>query len=128
MLEIGMTLTKEFTVTSEATALALGSGDLDVYATPSMISLMELTARCAVGDALDEGMTTVGTLVNISHVAATPVGMTVTCTATLTEIDGRRLVFNVEANDEKGLIGKGSHERFIVDAQKFQSKTDAKLQ
>lgn len=128
MLEIGMTLTNEITVTKDVTALALGSGDLDVYATPSMISLMELTARCAVGDALDDGMTTVGTLVNVSHVAATPVGMKVTCKATLTEVDGRRLVFNVEANDEKGLIGQGIHERFIVDSAKFQSKTDAKLQ
>lgn len=128
MLEIGITLTKEFTVSKESTALALGSGDLDVYATPSMISLMELTSRCAVGNELEEGMTTVGTLVNVSHVAATPVGMTVTCTAKLIEIDGRRLVFEVKASDEKGLIGKGTHERFIVDSVKFQSKTDAKLQ
>ncbi len=128
MLEIGITLKKDFTVSKESTAAALGSGDLDVYATPSMISLMELTARCAVGNALEEGMTTVGTLVNISHLAATPVGMRVTCQATLVEIDGRRLVFKVEASDEKGLIGQGTHERFIVDAAKFQAKANAKLQ
>lgn len=127
MLKTGLKLSNEITVTENLTAKSLGSGDLDVYATPSMISLMELTSRCAVGPYLEEGMTTVGTLVNVSHVSATPIGMKVSCTATLTEIDGRRLVFEVEASDEKGLIGKGTHERFIVDSVKFQSKTDSKL-
>lgn len=126
MLTVGMTLKKETTVTPTDTAAALGSGDLEVFATPAMISLMELTSRLCVGSDLDEGQTTVGTLVNIAHTAATPVGMKVSCVATLTEIDGRRLVFDVEASDECGVIGKGTHERFIVDSAKFQAKANSK--
>lgn len=127
MLTTGMTLKKEMTVTANDTAAALGSGDLEVFATPAMISLMELTSRLCVGDALDEGQTTVGTLVNIAHTAATPIGMKVTCESTLIEIDGRRLIFDVVASDECGVIGKGSHERFIVDSAKFQAKANAKI-
>lgn len=126
MLTQGMSLKKELTVTSTDTAAALGSGDLEVFATPAMISLMELTSRLCVGDALEQGQTTVGTLVNISHTAATPVGMRISCEATLVEIDGRRLVFDVVATDECGIIGKGTHERFIVDSAKFQAKANSK--
>ena len=71
-------------------------------------------------------MTTVGTLVNVQHLSATPVGMTVTASCELTEIDNRRLVFTVEAKDERGIIGKGTHERFIVNSQKFMDKTNSK--
>ena len=118
---------KELTVTMDKTAAAVGSGLLDVFATPQMIALMEATASESVAPYLDEGSTSVGTLVNVSHVAATPVGMTVRCESELIEVEGRKLVFTVKAYDECGLIGEGSHERFIVFSEKFMAKTNAKL-
>ena len=118
---------KELTVTMDKTAATVGSGLLDVFATPQMIALMEATASESVAPYLDEGSTSVGTLVNISHVAATPVGMTVTCESELIEVEGRKLVFTVKAFDECGLIGEGRHERFIVFSEKFMAKTNAKL-
>ena len=118
---------KELTVTMDKTAAAVGSGLLDVFATPQMIALMEATASESVAPHLDEGSTSVGTLVNVSHVAATPVGMTVRCESELIEFEGRKLVFTVKAYDECGLIGEGSHERFIVFSEKFMAKTNAKL-
>ena len=118
---------KELTVTKDKTAAAVGSGLLDVFATPQMIALMEATASESVAPYLDEGSTSVGTLVNVSHVAATPVGMTVRCESELIEVEGRKLVFTVKAYDECGLIGEGNHERFIVFSEKFMAKTNAKL-
>ncbi len=126
MLTIGTTLTLTTTVTEEKTAAAMGSGTLPVFATPSMIALMEETAYKAVQDTLDEGCGSVGTLLNVKHMAATPLGMQVSCEATLTEIDGRRLVFAVRAFDEAGPVGEGIHERFIVQNEKFLAKTNAK--
>lgn len=114
-------------VTDANTALAVGSGSLKVYATPAMLALMEKTACEALTSVLGEGETTVGTLLNVKHVAATPVGMTVTATAELIERDGRKLVFDVKAYDESGLIGEGSHERFIVLSERFTEKTYSKL-
>ena len=114
-------------VSSGNTADKVGSGLLPVYATPSMIALMEKCAANCVADGLEDGKTTVGTKVDIEHISATPLGMKVTCKATLVEIDGRRLVFSVEASDEKGLIGKGTHERFIIDVDRFMQKCKAKL-
>ncbi len=114
-------------VTESNTALAVGSGSLKVYATPAMLALMEKTACEALSGVLGEGETTVGTLLNVKHIAATPVGMTVTATAELLERDGRKLVFDVKAYDESGLIGEGSHERFIVLSDKFTEKTYSKL-
>ncbi len=116
------------TVTEENTAAALGSGSLRVYATPAMIALMEKTALASVADALGDGMTTVGTKLDIAHTAASPVGSAITCESELTEIDRRRLVFRVTAYDEHGEIGSGIHERFIVDCEKFLAKAQAKLQ
>lgn len=123
----GIVGNKELTVTMDKTAASVGSGLLDVFATPQMIALMEATASESVAPYLDEGSTSVGTLVNVSHVAATPVGMTVRCESELTEVEGRKLVFNVKAYDECGLIGEGTHERFIVFSEKFMAKTNAKL-
>ena len=116
------------TVTEENTAAALGSGSFHVYATPAMIALMEKTALASVADALGDGMTTVGTKLDIAHTAASPVGSAITCESELTEIDRRRLVFRVTAYDEHGEIGSGIHERFIVDCEKFLAKAQAKLQ
>ena len=127
MLNVGFTHTLTEQVNENNTADKIGSGILKVYSTPSMIALMEKTASEGIGPLLEEGFTTVGTLVNIKHLAATPVGMEITCTATLTEIDGRRLVFSLTASDPCGVIGEGVHERFIVQGEKFIAKTYSKL-
>ena len=113
-------------VTDNNTALSVGSGSLAVYATPAMLALIEKAACEALNGILDEAETTVGTLLNVKHIAATPVGMKVSATAELIERDGRRLVFKVEANDECGKIGEGIHERFIVNSEKFIQKTYSK--
>lgn len=113
-------------VVESNTAMAVGSGLLPVYSTPSMIALLEMAACNAISDQLEEGSTSVGTLLNIKHLAATPIGMNVTATATLTEVDGRRLVFDIKVHDEVSLIGEGTHERFIVFSEKFLAKTNAK--
>lgn len=127
-MEIGIIGKQEIIVTEEKTAKAMSSGELNVFATPAMIALMENTAYTSIADQLEPGQGTVGTLMNVKHVAATPVGMKVTCETKLIEIDRRRLVFEVKASDEAGLIGEGVHERFIVDNAKFQSRADAKLE
>ena len=128
MLEAGIKGTKEIMVTNENTAKTMGSGTLDVFATPAMIALMENTAYESVTAELGEGSGTVGTALNVKHVAATPVGMKVTCETELIKVDGRALTFSVKAFDEKGLIGEGEHERFIVFNEKLQEKADAKLE
>lgn len=128
MLETGLTHTCTERVTDANTAAALGSGMLPVYATPAMILLIESTAAALAAPHLEEGSTTVGTKLDVEHVAATPVGMDVTATAKLVEIDRRRLVFEVEVTDKAGIIGRGKHERFIVASDKFMAKTVAKLE
>jgi predicted thioesterase len=128
MLETGIKGKKEITVTQDKTAKAMGSGSLDVYATPAMIALMENTAFESVAPYLEPGSGTVGTALNVKHVSATPVGMKVTCETELIKVDGRALTFSVKAYDEAGLIGEGEHERFIIYEEKFQAKADAKLQ
>ena len=126
MLEQGLKYTATTTVTEEKTAKAMGSGTLDVFATPAMIALLEEAAYKAVAEHLDEGCGSVGTYLDVKHVAATPLGMTVKAEAELCEIDGRRLVFTVKAYDDKGLIGEGRHERFIIQNEKFMARTNAK--
>ncbi len=128
MLEVGIKGHQEMTVTDQNTAKSMGSGVMDVYATPSMLALMENTAFRSVAPYLNEGCGTVGTKVEIEHVASSPVGMKITCDSELIAIEGRKLVFHVEAYDAKGLIGKGTHERFIIESEKFQQKTDRKLE
>ncbi len=128
MLETGLKYTKTEAVNESNTAAKVGSGLLPVYATPAMIALLEGTCAEAVAPLLDEGMTTVGTKLDVEHVAATPIGMDVVCECELVEIDRRRLVFKVEICDKAGLIGRGTHERFIVDSEKFMSKVKAKLE
>ena len=126
MLEIGITGTQTELVTPEKTAAALGSGFLEVYATPAMVALMEKTALHSVKDYLDEGMSTVGISLNIAHSSASPLGCTITCKSKLVEIDRRRLVFEVVARDDFGEIGRGTHERFIVDVKRFLEKASQK--
>ena len=127
MLKTGIKGHQELVVTQELTAKNMGSGVMDVFATPAMLALMEKTAFTSVAEYLNEGCGSVGTKVDIEHVASSPVGMKITCDSELIEIEGRKLVFKVEAYDEKGLIGKGTHERFIVENKKFQEKADNKL-
>lgn len=127
MLEAGLKGKMELTVSTEDTAAVLKSGNLQVFATPRMIALIEETAWKSVAEALEEGCATVGTELNVKHLAATPVGMQVTCETELIEVDGRRLVFNVAVYDEAGKIGEGTHERFVIFAEKFQAKANAKL-
>lgn len=127
MLEVGIKGTKEVIVTEELSAKKVGSGLLPVFATPSMIALMENTAFESVAEYLEEGYGTVGTSLNVKHVAATPIGMKVTCETELIKVEGRALTFEVKAYDECGLIGEGMHERFVIAEEKFLAKTNDKL-
>jgi fluoroacetyl-CoA thioesterase len=118
----GMTGEATTTVVHENTAAAVGAGGVEVFGTPMMIALMENAAWQGVADVLEDGYVTVGTQINVSHLAATPRGQQVRATAELIEIDGRRLVFHVVAYDEHQKIGEGQHERFIVNLQRFLSR------
>ncbi|MDR2370410.1 MAG: thioesterase family protein [Treponema sp.] len=119
---------KAETVNGENTAGSLGSGGLPVYATPAMIALMELTAASAVDPLLPRGWSTVGTELNVRHLSATLPGMEVRAEAELLEVDGRRLLFRVEAFDGAGKIGEGTHGRFIVENDRFLKKAAEKKQ
>ena len=125
-LKAGLTATVSETVLHTNTAAALGSGLLNVYATPAMIALMEKAAVETIAPFLEKNFGSVGTKINISHDSATLPGKMVRATADLLEIDGRRLVFKVKAEDESGLIGQGMHERFIIDNKKFLEKLQSK--
>lgn len=121
-MEKGSSFTVTMRVSPEVTAEYIGSGDLAVLATPAMCALMENAAMIAVAPHLEEGQTTVGTALNIEHSRATKVGEVITATAVLTEVNGRELKFNIAARDEVGVIGEGTHTRFIVNREKFMSK------
>lgn len=125
-METGIKNAIVLTVTNDKTAVAMGSGTLKVLATPAMIALIEETAWKSVAPYLEEDATTVGTKLDISHVAPTPLGMAVRCETELVKVDGRRLKFSANVYDDAGLIGTGTHERFIVSAGKFQAKADGK--
>ena len=126
MLEPGIKNTIELTVTRDKCAGALGSGDLDVFATPAMIALMEETAWKSLVPYLEPGESTVGTALEVRHLSATPVGLKVRCETELTEVDRRRLVFRVRVYDPFGLVGEGRHERFVIQYEKFMKKVDEK--
>ena len=126
-ITIGMKGTAQTAVEREDTAYEVGSGDLLVYATPCMVALMEGAACDAIADVLPEGKTSVGTMLNISHLAATPVGMEVHAEAEVTEVDGNMITFQVTAFDEAGKIGEGTHKRAVITSQKFLDKVYAKL-
>ena len=124
---MGMKGEAQTTAEREDTAQEVGSGDLLVYATPCMVALMEGAACNAIEDALDEGQTTVGTMLNIEHISATPVGLEVRAEAEVTEVNGKVITFCVKAFDEAGEIGHGTHQRVMVNAQKFLDRAYAKL-
>ncbi|MGN1013727.1 MAG: thioesterase family protein [Butyricicoccus sp.] len=128
MLEIGIKGQCELVVDESVSAKTMGSGTLDVFATPAMIALMEKTAWTSVQPYLEEGSGSVGTLLNVTHDAPTPLGMKVRCESELVEVSGRKLVFTVTAYDEVGKIGGGTHERFIIQNEKFQAKANKKGQ
>ena len=126
-ITIGMKGTAETSVERQDTAYEVGSGDLLVYATPCMVALMEGAACEAILPALSEGKTSVGTLLNITHISATPVGMDVRAEAEVIEVDGNSVTFQVTAFDESGKIGEGIHKRAIITSQKFLDKVYSKL-
>lgn len=129
MLEAGIKNKKDMIVTEENTAKAVGSGGLEVFATPALIALAEKTAYESVIPYLEEGQGTVGTNINIKHIAATPIGMKVVCETELIEFDidkPRRLLFSVNVYDEVEKIAEGTHERFVINNDKFMGKAEGK--
>ena len=125
-IEPGMTATAKTLAGGGNLASAMGSGALDVFATPAMVALMEQAACLCLEGALEAGQTTVGTALVVAHTAATPPGMEVSATATVTAVDGRKVEFVVAARDEKEEIGRGTHTRFVVDAGRFMEKALSK--
>ena len=121
-MEIGLTHTSTLVVEDKHLAVQVGSGDLEVLATPAMMALMENAAMMAVKDKLEPGTTTVGGQISATHLKPTAKGQTIRATAVLTAIDRRKLTFKVSASDGNGLIGEGEHVRFIVDKEKFMGK------
>ena len=121
-MEIGLTFTSTTVVDNTNTAVALGSGDMEVFATPAMVALMENAAMNAVAPHLEAGQTTVGTEISTTHIKASALSATITATATLTAIEGRKLTFAVTAHDGDNIIGEGTHTRFIVDRERFLAK------
>ena len=126
-ITVGMKGTVYNTVEREDTAEAVGSGGLLVFATPCMVAMMEGAACEAIAEAIPEGKTTVGTALNIQHTSATPVGLEVRAEAEVTAVEGKKISFRVVAYDEAGEIGNGTHQRFIVDSQRFLDKTYQKV-
>ena len=129
MLEKGLSARSTTTVTAGNTAVAMGSGDLEVFATPAMVALMENAAMQCVQPELPEGKGTVGVEISSSHLAPTPVGMKVSATAEVTGVttNGKMITFKVTASDEEGLIGEGTHTRAVIDNARFLQKCNDKL-
>lgn len=123
----GQTGTADLVVADEHTAPRVGSGRIPVLATPVMINVIEAAALAAVEHLLPDGHQSLGTLLHVSHVAATPVGMKVTAEAVVTSVEGRNIKFSVSARDEKDLIGEGTHERVVVNVERFDQRVQAKV-
>ena len=121
-MKIGLTYTSTLVISKDHVAAVMGSGDLHVFATPAMVALMENAAMLAVAEHLPEGSTTVGAMMNTSHVKPSPVDESIKATAVLTEVEGRKLTFEIKAEDSKGVIGEAVHVRYIVDRERFMSK------
>ena len=121
-MEKGLVYTSKVKVTQANTALALGSGDMEVFATPALVALMENAAMKAVQPELPEGSTTVGAFIETTHVKPSALGEEVSATAVLENVEGRKLTFKVTASDTKGVVGEATHIRYIVDRERFMSK------
>ena len=126
-ITVGLKAEVSTLVEREDTAKEVGSGDLLVYATPCMVALMEGAACEAIADCLTDTQTTVGTALNIEHLSATPVGLEVRAEAEVTAVEGKLITFSLRAFDEAGEIGRGTHQRVIVNSQKFLDKAYNKL-
>ena len=126
-IKAGLKGEKSIAVTMDNTAIAMGSGTLRVFATPAMAALIEGCCAESIEDLLDEELTTVGTRLELDHLAASPIGASVLCKSVLVAVDDRRLDFEAEVYDSSELIGKAKHSRFIVDAQRFFEKAYGKL-
>jgi predicted thioesterase len=122
----GLSAELKITVTDADTASKWGSGLVPVYSTPALVGLMEAAAVKALEGQLEDGKTTVGGHIDVHHVAATPVGMTVRARAELTAIEGKKLTFHIEAWDEVEKVGEALHERFLIDTEKFVSRVEGK--
>lgn len=122
MVQIGQTATATITVTESNIAKTMKSGSLEVFATPAMCALMEEAAQAAVQPHLESGEGTVGISLSISHDAPSPLGATITAKATVIAVEGRKISFEIEAHDGVGCIGKGTHDRFVINNEKFMSK------
>lgn len=126
MIQVGQSATATVTVSESNIAKTMKSGALEVFATPAMCALMEEAAQAAVQSELNDGEGTVGISLSISHDAPSPIGATITATATVTAVEGRKISFVIEASDGIGIIGKGIHERFIINNEKFMTKVGAR--
>ena len=126
-IQTGLKGSREFTVKESDSAKAFRSGSLDVLATPVMIAYAEETCADLVQQLLDKGIGTVGTRVDICHLAPTPIGMKYRCDCEITAVEGRKITFSIELFDEKEQIAKGSHERFIINEERFFKKTQNKI-
>ena len=126
-LHPGMRGEASLVVGDEHTAPRVGSGAVRVLATPVMINLFEAAALAAIESLLPAGHQSLGTVLNVRHIAATPVGMRVVATAVVEKVDGRTVYFRLEARDERDLIGDGTHERVVVNVEKFDARVQQKL-
>ena len=126
-LKVGLKNSAEKIVGENDSALAVGSGSLKVLATPIMLAVMEKSAADLIEKILPEEFTSVGISLDIKHTAPTPIGMKIFAQAEIIAVEGKKIIFEIVANDECGEIGRGTHERFIVDRKKFQSKADSKI-
>lgn len=127
MLTVGQKGKQSLIVTKEQTAQMVGSGELAVFATPSLVSLVEKTAWRSIASKLDKSQTTVGSKIELTHLAPTPISLQVWCETKLIEIDRKRLVFEAIVYDETDTVAQGIHERFIVDKTAFSAKANQKL-
>ena len=124
VITTGKTATVTTTVTDKNTAKAVGSGDLNVFSTPMMVALMEQAACECLVDSLEAAQTSVGTQINVAHLTASPLGATITASATINNIEGRKVSFIITAHDGVNEIGNGTHERFIIDSERFMKKLE----
>lgn len=127
-MEIGQKNTVSVLVTNENVAKTVGSGDVEVFATPMMIALMEKAASLCIANDLPDSFTSVGGFISTTHISATPIGLNVSATAEITEFNEKKVEFKVTACDESGVIGEGTHTRFIVNKDKFFTRALSKIQ
>lgn len=126
-IAVGTTFRSQTIVGNNMFASYLGSGTLEVYATPAMIGMMENAAMNCIAQFLDESESSVGSNINVSHISPTPAGVDVYAVATVTAIDGKKIDFSLEAYDSFGKIGEGTHTRYVIDSEKFMHKANSKM-